>query len=273
MRRYLSTIDIEKPGRSARRTAESVGNRIMKVDELMVSADPVTRLHLIQERIELHAEMVRLNQGDQLDRVQLERQFVRVARSYGDRHGLTYAAWRQAGVDADVLEAAGIRRGRLARPAAAQDRTSAVAQTSVPSGQNGVTPPVTGGAAPAAASPAEDPPVDTPTDAAGPEAAAPPQEDDHWDVVEAVDTTDGTAGAVEPTSYGALPVGAFGDGAAPHRRVAPADGGGPPDDPWEAAMLEAVGIRRGRAQANAVLPHPQAHDKASPLQSGEQPPS
>jgi hypothetical protein len=38
-------------------------------------------------------------------------------------------------------------------------------------------------------------------------------------------------------------------------------------------MLEAVGIRRGRPQANAVLPHPQAHDKASPLASGEPPSS
>ena len=41
---------------------------------------------------------------------ELEAGFVAVAKSYSERKGLTYAAWREAGVDARVLKQAGITR-------------------------------------------------------------------------------------------------------------------------------------------------------------------
>ena len=41
----------------------------------------------------------------------LEEDFVQAAKNYGDRKGISYAAWREAGVDAGVLRRAGIRRG------------------------------------------------------------------------------------------------------------------------------------------------------------------
>lgn len=136
VRRYLSAIDGEKPGRTSQRTSDTIASRITKVDELMVSSDPLTRLHLMQERIELHGELLRLNQGEGIDRAQLERQFIKVARSYSDRHGLSYAAWRQAGVDADVLDAAGIRRGRSSKATqekATQEKTTAAPASNGPS--------------------------------------------------------------------------------------------------------------------------------------------
>lgn len=119
VRRYLSDVEGGRAGRSAKRTADAVGNRITKVDELLVSADPLSRVHLTQERIELHAEYVRLTNGHQQERSQLERDFLRVVRSYGDRHGITYAAWRQVGVEAAVLEKAGIRKAEKKPPPAA----------------------------------------------------------------------------------------------------------------------------------------------------------
>lgn len=108
VRRYLSALDARKPGRSASRTAESVQHRMHQIDTLLLSADPVQRLHLTQERIDLHAEHLRLQGGVGGEFEALEKAFVRVAKSYGDRHEVTYSAWRQVGVDAEVLASAGI---------------------------------------------------------------------------------------------------------------------------------------------------------------------
>jgi hypothetical protein len=118
VRRYLSTLDALRPGRGPKRAAEAVANRLLKIDELLISADPVSRLHLTQERIDLDAEAIRLGNGNEADLKELETEFVKVAKSYGDRTGLTYSAWRQVGVEADVLENAGIVR--LRRPHAPQ---------------------------------------------------------------------------------------------------------------------------------------------------------
>jgi hypothetical protein len=116
VRRYLSALDAQKPGRGAARTAESVQHRIHQVDTLLLSADPVQKLHLTQERIDLHAEFLRLTTG-QPDMGELEKAFVRVAKAYGDRHDISYSAWRQIGVDSEVLAQAGIAQTKTARPA------------------------------------------------------------------------------------------------------------------------------------------------------------
>lgn len=120
VRRYLSSIEGNRAGRAGKRAQEAVTSRIAKVDELLVSADPLARVHLTQERIELHTEQVRLGNGSPVDPAQLERDFVRVARSYSDRHGLTYAAWRQVGVATEVLDRSGIFRADRKPPAKAK---------------------------------------------------------------------------------------------------------------------------------------------------------
>lgn len=80
------------------------------------------RLHLTQERIDLHAELVRITNGPDPDLSSYEKDFVRVAKQYGDLAGVTYAAWRQVGVDTEVLEQAGIQRTAPARPDASRVR-------------------------------------------------------------------------------------------------------------------------------------------------------
>jgi hypothetical protein len=40
----------------------------------------------------------------------LEEAFVKVAKSYSDSKKISYASWREVGVDAKVLKAAGISR-------------------------------------------------------------------------------------------------------------------------------------------------------------------
>ena len=132
VRRYLSTLDALRPGRGPKRAADAIANRLLKIEELLISADPISRLHLTQERIDLDAEAIRLGNGNEADLSELEADFIKVAKSYGERCGVTYSAWRQIGVDADVLEKAGIVRLRkpgqpapgqtppAARPASAQ---------------------------------------------------------------------------------------------------------------------------------------------------------
>lgn len=83
------------------------------------------RLHLTQERIDLHAELVRITNGQDPDLSSAEKDFVRVAKQYGEVAGITYAAWRQVGVDTVVLDQAGIMRTGPTRPDASRVRRPA----------------------------------------------------------------------------------------------------------------------------------------------------
>jgi hypothetical protein len=119
VRRYLSALDAQRTGRTPTKTAESLHLRMHQIDTELLSADPVRRLHLTQERIDLHAEFLRLTTGNS-DISELEKAFVRVARGYSDRHGVSFSAWRQIGVDVDVLAAAGIKAAAKQRPNGAE---------------------------------------------------------------------------------------------------------------------------------------------------------
>src|SRR5437588_9105208 len=106
VRRYLEALEAHRPKRGRKRTPESVEKRLTSIDEQLSDADPLTRLHLVQERMDLQNE---LEAGDNsVDIAALEEEFVAVAKPYGDRKGITYAAWRQLGVDPAVLRSAGI---------------------------------------------------------------------------------------------------------------------------------------------------------------------
>jgi hypothetical protein len=109
VRRYLEALEAHKPKRGRKRTPESVQKRLATIDEQLPTADPLTRVHLVQERMNLENELAA---GDNaVDVVTLEEGFIAAAGPYGQRKGITYAAWREAGVDPGVLRKAGIRRG------------------------------------------------------------------------------------------------------------------------------------------------------------------
>ncbi len=109
VRRYLEALEAHKPKRGRKRTQESIEKRLAAIEEQLPEADPLTRLHLVQERMNLQNELAA---GDNsVDLAALEEGFVEAASPYGQRKGITYAAWREAGVDPAVLRRAGIRRG------------------------------------------------------------------------------------------------------------------------------------------------------------------
>jgi broad specificity phosphatase PhoE len=108
VRRYLEALELNRPKRGRKRTAETVRRQLASVEQELKGADPLSRLHLLQERRDLEAELDR--KSDQLDLTRLESGFVKAAKPYSRRKGISYAAWREAGVDVAVLRKAGIDR-------------------------------------------------------------------------------------------------------------------------------------------------------------------
>jgi hypothetical protein len=47
---------------------------------------------------------------EKVDLTELEQEFVKAALGYSERRGISYAAWREAGVPASVLKQAGVSR-------------------------------------------------------------------------------------------------------------------------------------------------------------------
>lgn len=108
VRRYLEALEAHKPRRGRKRSSESITRRLDAIETELPDADPLKRLHLIQERLDLRAVLEASDAGTDL--ADLEAQFVAVAASYGSRKGISYSAWRALGVPASVLSQAGISR-------------------------------------------------------------------------------------------------------------------------------------------------------------------
>lgn len=79
------------------------------MDQKLAVADSLGRLHLLQERRDLEDELSAMNGGG-VDLAALQGEFVKAAKSYSERKGVSYAAWREVGVPASVLRQAGISR-------------------------------------------------------------------------------------------------------------------------------------------------------------------
>ena len=110
VRGYLEALDAHRPKRGRKRTPESIKKQLAALDGRIAAADPLARLLLTQERMDLEAELSSMEAG--VDLTEMEEEFVKAAADYGRRKAISYAAWRGAGVSPNVLKRAGIRRGR-----------------------------------------------------------------------------------------------------------------------------------------------------------------
>ena len=111
VRHYLEALETSKPKRGRKRTPASIDKRLGTIDGQLAGADALTRLHLLQEQTDLLDERSRVDQVKDL--TALEKQFVKVAKAYGERKGINYSTWRAAGVSAAVLQKAEISRARI----------------------------------------------------------------------------------------------------------------------------------------------------------------
>lgn len=106
--RYLRQLETQLT-KEKRPSAEEISEQLDRIETLLDAASGVERLALLQEREDMQRLGLELEPDDD---GALEEQFVAVARSYGERKGISYSTWREFGVPKDVLEAAGIRRTR-----------------------------------------------------------------------------------------------------------------------------------------------------------------
>ena len=109
VREYLEALEQTRPKRGRKRTPESIRKQLTDIEEQLDDAAPVKKLQMIQDRIDLEAELEALE--NKPDLTGLEEAFVSAAKGYAERKSISYAAWREMGVDAAVLKRAGITRG------------------------------------------------------------------------------------------------------------------------------------------------------------------
>lgn len=111
VRRYLEALDANKPRRGRKRSPESLKKRLDAIETEIASADPLKRVHLVQERSDLQQALE--TSASNVDIDELESDFVKAAAPYSERKGITYSTWREVGVPAAVLEKAGIKRSSV----------------------------------------------------------------------------------------------------------------------------------------------------------------
>jgi hypothetical protein len=106
IREYLEIVEATKPKRGRRRTPESITKRLAVINAELKTADPVTKVRLIQERLNLRNELAGMKSKTEI--VAAEARFIKVAKSFSERNDITYDAWREFGVGPAVLKRAGI---------------------------------------------------------------------------------------------------------------------------------------------------------------------
>lgn len=106
---YLEALRNRRPGRPV--TTESISKRLSGLEEkINQEPDPLKRVDLVQAKLDAEEQLAQVSQSADLE--VLEVGFVDAAGSYSERKGISYTAWREAGVPAAVLKKAGIPRTR-----------------------------------------------------------------------------------------------------------------------------------------------------------------
>ena len=110
IREYLKALEQNAPRRGRKRTPDGIRRQLASVAAEIEGATVTRQLDMVQQRIDLETELEALEQAGSLDLSALEARFVDHAAAYGERRDISHAAWREVGVSAATLKAAGIRR-------------------------------------------------------------------------------------------------------------------------------------------------------------------
>jgi hypothetical protein len=108
VRAYLDALESNRPKRGRQRTAEGIQKRLDLLAADIPAASPLSRVHLIQERMDLEAELHAKDANVDLEALAAD--FAKVAKAYSESKDLSYAAWRELGVAPELLIRAGISR-------------------------------------------------------------------------------------------------------------------------------------------------------------------
>jgi hypothetical protein len=106
---YLGAIESRRPGRKV--TRESLEARLAGIDDrIAAEQNPLKRVELVQSKLDSQKALQLM--GEAQNDADVEKGFIENAATYSERKGITYGAWREAGVPAAVLKKAGIARTR-----------------------------------------------------------------------------------------------------------------------------------------------------------------
>lgn len=112
VRRYLEALDSTRVRRGRPFNVDGARAKLAEIKaELAGDCNALDRLLLTQRHIDLEAAIARADSGTEENVDDLRAAFIKAAAGYSERKGISYGAWRSAGVPADVLREAGVTRG------------------------------------------------------------------------------------------------------------------------------------------------------------------
>lgn len=107
---YLDALERVRPRRGRKRTPAGIRKRLDTIAVEMDDASQLAKLDMVQERMNLEAELEQMLSAE--DITDKQKAFVSVAQEYSESRGISWAAWREMGVPADVLREAGLTQTR-----------------------------------------------------------------------------------------------------------------------------------------------------------------
>jgi hypothetical protein len=105
---YLEALEANRPKRGRKRTPDTVKRQLAETTVELRDASGIRKLELVQRRRDLDVELATMQAGGGPDLSALEKAFVKHAKGYAKRKGVSKAAFRELGVSADVVKKAGI---------------------------------------------------------------------------------------------------------------------------------------------------------------------
>lgn len=106
---YLNALRARKPGRPV--TRESLKRRLVQtIEKIETEENPLKAVELVQTRLDIEDQLSKLDESANFE--ELEADFIDHVKSYSDRKEISYTAWREYGVPAATLRAAGVPETR-----------------------------------------------------------------------------------------------------------------------------------------------------------------
>ena len=109
--RYLAAVNTPKR-RGRKVTKATLEQRLVQAQTQVKTATGVEKVLAAQNVRDLRAKLAQASVSSDADLKSLEAAFVKVAKRFAENRGISYGAWRAAGVSADVLRKAGVPRRR-----------------------------------------------------------------------------------------------------------------------------------------------------------------
>jgi hypothetical protein len=109
--RYLLAINTPKR-RGRKVSVTTLQKRLKEAQEIQKHGSGVAKVLAAQDVRDLRAKIAEATAPGTIDVKKLEADFLKVAKQFADQRGITYGAWRDAGVSPAVLQKAGIPRTR-----------------------------------------------------------------------------------------------------------------------------------------------------------------